>query len=78
VVRALKASPNPDGIVDGPDQMTRVRVAADLPTAERPSLQVLNTASATFHTIVEQARQARGADFSVCDIEIPSRETPAA
>ena len=78
VVRALKASPNPDGIVDGPDQMTRVRVAADLPTAERPSLQMLNTASATFHTIVEQARQARGADFSVCDIEIPSRETPAA
>ena len=77
VVRALKASPNPDGIVDGPDQMTRVRVASDLPAAERPGVQVLNTASATFMAQVEQVRQARGADFSICDIDIPARATPA-
>jgi len=78
VVRALKASPNPDGIVDGPDQMIRVRVASDLPEAERPSIQMLNTASPTFMALAEQARQARGADFSVCDIEAPVRTTPSA
>lgn len=71
VVRSLKASPNPDGIVTGPDQMTRVRVASDLPQAERPSVQVLDTASAQFRTLAEAARQAKGADFSVCDIDLP-------
>ena len=39
---------------------------------------VLNTNSATFQTLAQQARQARGADFSVCDIELPVRVTPAA
>jgi peptidylprolyl isomerase len=71
VVRSLKASPSPDGIVTGPDQMTRVRVASDLPEAERPSVQVLDTASAQFRTLAEAARQAKVADFSVCDIDLP-------
>ncbi|WP_292077672.1 peptidylprolyl isomerase [Brevundimonas sp. UBA7838] len=78
VVRSLKASDTPDGLVQGPDQMTRVRVASDLPAAERPTAAVLNTNSATFQTLAQQARQARGADFSVCDIELPVRVTPAA
>ena len=78
VVRALKASGTPDGLVQEPDQMTRVRVASDLPAPERPTASVLNTNSATFQTLVQQARQARGADFSVCDIELPVRITPAA
>ncbi|MGH7019472.1 MAG: peptidylprolyl isomerase [Brevundimonas sp.] len=71
VVRALKASPNPDGIVVEPDRMTRVRVASDLPAAERPTVQVLDTTSARFRTLAEATRQARGADFSVCDIDLP-------
>ena len=78
IVRSLKASDTPDGLVQGPDQMTRVRVASDLPGAERPTAAVLNTNSATFQTLAQQARQARGADFSVCDIELPVRVTPAA
>ncbi|WP_242076869.1 peptidylprolyl isomerase [Brevundimonas diminuta] len=78
VVRYLKASDTPDGLVQGPDQMTRVRVASDLLAAERPTAAVLNTNSATFQTLAQQARQARGADFSVCDIELPVRVTPAA
>ena len=70
-VRALKFSPNPDGIVTDPDRMTRVRVASDLPEAERPTAQVLDTTSPQFRALAEAARQARGADFSVCDIELP-------
>ena len=71
VVRALKASPNPDGIVTGPDRMTQVRVASDLPAAERPTVQVLDTNSPRFRGLAEAARQAKGADFSVCDIDLP-------
>lgn len=71
VVRALKFSPNPDGIVAGPDRMTRVRVASDLPEAERPTVQVLDTASPRFRALADAARQAKGADFSVCDIDLP-------
>ena len=75
VVRALKASPNPDGMVDGPDQMTRVRVASDLPEAERPAVAVMNPASPAFRLLADATRQARGADFSVCDIELPVQVT---
>ena len=71
VVRSLKASPNPDGIVTGPDQMKRVRAASDLPEAERPTVRVLDTGSARFRALAEAARQAKGADFSVCDIDLP-------
>ncbi len=71
VVRALKFSPNPDGIVTDPDRMTRVRVAGDLVQGERPSVRVLSTDSARFRTLVERTRAARGADFSACDIDLP-------
>ena len=71
VVRALKFSPNPDGIVTDPDRMARVRVASDLPQAERPTVRVLDTASVQFRVLADAARQARGADFSVCDINLP-------
>lgn len=71
VVRALKFSPNPDGIVTEPDRMTRVRVAGDMAEGERPSVRVLNGSSAPFRALVEATRAARGADFSVCDIDLP-------
>ena len=71
VVRALKFSPNPDGNVSDPDRMTRVRVAGDLAEAERPTVRVQSTSSAPFRALVETTRTARGADFSVCDIDLP-------
>lgn len=71
VVRALKFSPNPDGIVAGPDRMERVRVATDLPEGDRPSVRVLSASSTPFRALVETTRASRGADFSVCDIELP-------
>ena len=71
VVRALKFSPNPDGIVTDPDRMEQVRVVADMAEASKPRVKVLDTASPRFRALVEQTRQARGADFSVCDIELP-------
>tara|TARA_R110002051_G_scaffold75564_1_gene137386 strand:- start:2004 stop:2915 length:912 start_codon:yes stop_codon:yes gene_type:complete len=72
VVRALKSGGGDNGMVaSDPDRMTRVRVAADLPEVGRPVVRVLDTESAGFRTLAEQVRQARGADFSVCDITLP-------
>src|SRR5690606_10691221 len=46
VVRAIKTGVEPSGAVAAPqDVMTTVRVAADIPAAERPVARVLDTAS---------------------------------
>lgn len=71
VVRAIKAGDDATGAVTGPDVMTRVRVAADLAEAERPVVQVLDTDSDRFAELADAARRARGADFSLCDIDLP-------
>ena len=71
VVRALKFGMDASGAVTDPDRMTRVRVASALPEGERPVVQVLDTASPRFRDMAAAARAARGADFSVCDIDLP-------
>ena len=71
VVRALKSVDGGDGIVSDPDRMERVRIASDLPPAEQPVVSILDPGSARFRELAAQVRQARGADFSVCDIDLP-------
>ena len=73
VVRAIKTgdAANNGMVPSDPDIMTRVRVASDLPEDERPIVQVLDAGSATFQTLAQAARTARGADFSICDIDLP-------
>ena len=56
-----------------PDRMTKVNVAADLPQSERAPLYVMRTDSKPFGEIIDKARKTRGADYSVCDIEVPAR-----
>ncbi|MGV3578955.1 peptidylprolyl isomerase [Brevundimonas sp.] len=72
VVRAIKVGDGDNGAVTAdPDRMTRVRIASDLPEAERPVVQVLDTASTAFRTLADGIRTERGADFSICDIVLP-------
>jgi peptidylprolyl isomerase len=80
VVRALQVGDGDNGMMTAatPDRMTRVRIAADLPEAERPGVEVLSPASARFRALVEEARAAKGADFSVCDVTLPTRVRPGA
>src|SRR5215472_16986544 len=66
-VRAIKTGEP----VQDPDRMTSVRVLADLPTASRPKVLVLDTKSPAFRRLVAAARKAKGADFSICDVELP-------
>lgn len=74
VVRAIKVGDGANGAVTAePDRMTRVRVASDLEEGQRPVVRTLNPRSVAFRQQVDAVRQARGADFSVCDIEPPVR-----
>lgn len=70
-VRAIKIG---EPVVAPQDVMTRVRVLADIPAAERPKIQVLDTAGPTFKAMIEQARaKAGGAKLDPCAIDIPSK-----
>ena len=69
VVRAMKVGEPPAD----PDRMLRVRVAADLPPAERPRLEIAEVRGPAFRARVAALRAQKGADFSVCDVEVPVR-----
>jgi peptidylprolyl isomerase len=70
VVRAVNIGEPPAD----PDRMLKVRVMADLPIAERPRLEVMDTAGPAFAAVVAKTRKAKGADFSVCDVPVAVRE----
>jgi peptidylprolyl isomerase len=69
VVRAIAVGEPPAD----PDLMTKVRVAADIPEGERPKVEVLDETGAAFQALVEKTRTAKGADFTVCDVEVVTR-----
>jgi peptidylprolyl isomerase len=69
VVRAVKVGEPPAD----PDRMARVRVAAEMPAAERPNLDVLNERGPAFARAVAASRRKSGAAFTVCDVAIPTR-----
>lgn len=56
-----------------PDRMLAVRIAADVPEAERAPIFVLRTDGPQFRDLIEETRRDRRADFSVCDVQIPTR-----
>jgi peptidylprolyl isomerase len=74
VVRKLKVGEPPAD----PDKMVRVRVLADLPANERPTLQALDTRSATFRAAAERAKAEKKDAFDPCELEIAVRVTPPA
>ena len=56
-----------------PDTIRRLRVAIDLPEAERPQIEVMRTDSDAFAQTIEEARATAGGDINVCDIAVPTR-----
>ncbi|HXA38173.1 MAG TPA: peptidylprolyl isomerase [Phenylobacterium sp.] len=70
VVRAIQVGEPPAD----PDRMVRVRLAADMPAAERPRLEVTDTAGPAFAARAARQKARRGARFSVCDLEIAVRQ----
>jgi peptidylprolyl isomerase len=67
VVRAIKTG---EPVAAPQDRMIKVRLLADIPPAERPSVRVVDTASRWFKAEIARERAARGADFSVCDLDL--------
>ena len=70
VVRAIKLGEPP---IPPADQMLKVRVLADMPPAERPKIQVINTAGSWFKAEFERLRAKAAADPSLCEIDLPTR-----
>ncbi len=56
-----------------PDQMNSVRIAADLPEADRPTVQVLKTDSPAFQNWIKTQKTAEGTYPDICDIAVPTR-----
>jgi cyclophilin family peptidyl-prolyl cis-trans isomerase len=61
-----------------------VRIAADVPNAERTAIEVLRTESATFRSVLEQRRQRHESWFKfspehidLCNVPLPVRATPS-
>jgi peptidylprolyl isomerase len=69
VIRAIKIGFPPKA----PDRMLRVQVMADLPAAERPQIEVLSERGPAFAALLARLQQTKGADFSPCDIDLPTR-----
>jgi peptidylprolyl isomerase len=68
VMRIAIGNPPPN-----PDRMLAVRIAADVPESERAPIFVLRTDGPQFRDLIEETRRERRADFSVCDVQIPTR-----
>ena len=69
VIRAMAVGEPPAD----PDRMIRVRVAADLPQAERPNIEVMS--GRALEARIAAVRRARGADFTVCDMSLATRRS---
>jgi peptidylprolyl isomerase len=69
VVKAIKVG---EPVPDPQDRMTRVRLADDLPPGEAIHVRVLDPSKPAFKVLLARARDDKGADFSVCDLQLPS------
>jgi peptidylprolyl isomerase len=68
VVNAIKTG---EPVADPQDRMLRVRLASDMPAAERPRVRIIDPASAWFKAAAARMSATKGADFSACDMDIP-------
>ena len=57
-----------------PDRIARMRVLADIPAAERPKVQVMDTRGPAFAALVAEAQKAKAPYFSLCDVTVPTKE----
>jgi peptidylprolyl isomerase len=68
VVRAIKTG---EPVEKPQDRMVKVRLLSDIPATERPTVRVVDAGGTWFKAEIARKRAARGADFSVCDLDLP-------
>lgn len=88
LLSALPRGTGPMGFYDQPAQRTpieSVRLASELPPAQRPAVQVLRTDGATFAALLDAQRHRHDAFYKVssgkvglCSVDIPVREAKTA
>ena len=71
-LEAIRAIKTGEPVAAPQDRMDRVRVLADIPAAERPTVRVIDPAGAWFKAEIQRVRKLKGADFSLCDVTIPA------
>jgi peptidylprolyl isomerase len=67
-VRAIKTG---EPVPAPQDLMQKVRLLSDIPEAERPKIRVIDPKGPWFAAETKRLRALKGADFSVCDIDLP-------
>ena len=67
-IRAIKTG---EPVPDPQDKMITVRLLSDIPAAQRPKIQVMNTGSAAFKALVDKKRAEMGGAFGPCDVTVP-------
>jgi peptidylprolyl isomerase len=72
VIRSFKTG---EPVVD-PDRIRTARIAADLPAAQRPRLEVQRTDGPAFKAYAAAEMAARGEAFDPCDLQVASRTLP--
>ncbi len=68
VVRAIKTG---EPVPAPQDLMQKVRLLSDMPEGERPKVRVIDPKGPWFAAETKRLRTLKGADFSVCDIDLP-------
>jgi peptidylprolyl isomerase len=58
-----------------PDIMTRARIAADIPEAERPTVTAMRAEGLEFQNFIGVTRGQKRADFSICDLRVSVKVT---
>jgi peptidylprolyl isomerase len=86
-ISALPRGHGPIGFYTDPKERTPildVRVAADLPPAQRPNIEILRTSSPTFQRLLEAARTRHDAFYArppgkvdICAVPVPMRDLSA-
>jgi peptidylprolyl isomerase len=72
VVKAIKIG---EPVTPPRDALKTVRLLSDLPPAERPTVKVLDTRSASFKAILDKAKANDPSGPDICSLEIPVQIT---
>jgi peptidylprolyl isomerase len=70
VVRQIKVG---EPVPQPQDRMTRVQVLADIPEGVRPTVKVVDTASAYFKDLVARRKAEVGDGFTLCDVDVAAQ-----
>ena len=54
------------------DTMVKVRLLADIPAAERPTVRTIDPAGPWFQAMVQRVKAQKVIDFSICDLDFPA------